>query len=89
MGVKGLRLLDLLLERPTVDVNFVAERLDLAFLTANRLLAAAEKAGVLREVSGRRRGRIYEYTSYVDLFRGAEEADERVPAQLQTSEAGP
>lgn len=81
LGVKGLRLLDLLCERPTVDVNFVADRLDLAFLTANRLLAAGERAGVLREVSGRRRGRIYEYASYVDLFRGAEEADERIADQ--------
>jgi len=75
-GANGLRLLDVLFEKPTVDVSFVAERLDLAFITANRLLAAFERAGLVTEVTGQRRGRVYPYTPYVDLFADREPADD-------------
>jgi cell filamentation protein, protein adenylyltransferase len=85
-GVNGLRLLDLLFERPLVHVNLVKGSLGISFVTANRLVEQLEGLGVLEEITGRRRDRVFSYTPYVALFRdeppGAEEGE------VQETEAG-
>src|SRR5207248_6239566 len=68
-GVNGLRLLDLLFERPLVHVNLVKDSLGIAFVTANKLVEQLEALGVLEEITGRKRGRIFSYTPYIALFR--------------------
>ena len=76
-GINGLRVLDLLFERPLVHVNLVKDSLGIAFVTANKLVEQLEGLGILEEITGRRRGRVFSYTPYVALFRdetpGAEE----------------
>jgi DNA-binding transcriptional ArsR family regulator len=37
--------------------------------TVNAALARLQEAGILREVTGRRRGRIFLYESYLDLLQ--------------------
>jgi Fic family protein len=78
-GVNGLRLLDLLFERPLVHVNLVKDSLGISFVTANRLVEQLESLGVLDEITGRKRDRIFSYTPYVALFQdeapGAQEGD--------------
>jgi Fic family protein len=71
-GDSGLRLLDVLFETPAVDVNFIRERLGGAFVTWNRVLAGFEAAGIVREVTGRRRNRLYHYAPYIALFSDSE-----------------
>jgi Fic family protein len=68
-GVNGLRLLDLLFERPLVHVNIVKDSLGIAFVTANKLIEQLENLGILEEITGRKRDRIFSYTPYVALFR--------------------
>ena len=68
-GVNGLRLLELLFERPLVHVNLVKDSLGIAFVTANKLIEQLENLGILEEITGRKRGRIFSYTPYVALFR--------------------
>jgi Fic family protein len=84
-GVNGLRLLDLLFERPLVHVNLVKDSLGIAFVTANKLVEQLEGLGILEEITGRKRDRIFSYTPYVALFRdeppGADEGE------LQETEA--
>lgn len=86
-GVNGLRLLDLLFERPLVHVNLVKDSLGISFVTANRLVEQLESLGVLDEITGRKRDRIFSYTPYVALFQdeapGAQEGD------IQETEADP
>lgn len=67
--VNGLRLLDLLFERPLVHVNLVKDSLGIAFVTANKLVEQLEGLGILEEITGRKRDRIFSYTPYVALFR--------------------
>lgn len=69
VGVSGLRLLDLLFERPLVNVNLVKDRLGVAFATANNLVSQLEDAGLLLEITGGRRGRIFRYEPYLSLWR--------------------
>jgi cell filamentation protein, protein adenylyltransferase len=80
-GVNGLRLHDLLFDRPLVNVNLVKEKLGVSFATANGLVKAFEDAGLLREITGGRRRRVFSYDSYLSLLR------DEMPSQTMTGEA--
>jgi Fic family protein len=86
-GVNGLRLLDLLFERPLVHVNLVKDSLGISFVTANRLVEQLESLGVLDEITGRKRDRIFSYTPYVALFQ--DEAPTAQEGDIQETEADP
>jgi Fic family protein len=75
-GANGLKLLAELYRRPLVNVNYVTDMLGVTFPTANRLVAGFEELGLLREVTGQRRGRRYRYDAYLRRF-GDEPADDR------------
>ncbi len=67
-GLNGVRLLDLLYDRPLVNVNLVRDRLDVSFATANNLVSQFEQTGLLREITGGRRRRVFRYDSYLALL---------------------
>ncbi len=75
-GANGVRLLSELFRRPLVNVNYVAARLDVTFATANRLIARFEELGVLKEVTGQRRSRLFRYEPYLELFDDPVQLDE-------------
>lgn len=87
LGLNGLRFLDLLFQRPLVNVNLVQERLGFSsFTTANKLVEQLEALGLLEEVTGGRRNRIFRYTPYWRLLEEPEPvAGQDVP--VQTTEA--
>jgi Fic family protein len=67
-GNNELRLLDELYRQPVVNAAWVERHLGVAPATANKVLERCEAAGVVRETTGKRRGRLYRYDEYVDLF---------------------
>lgn len=67
-GPNGLRLLSMLFKRPLINVNAVGRDLDVSFPTANRLVARFEELGLLRELTGQRRSRLFRYEPYLRLF---------------------
>jgi Fic family protein len=75
-GANGLKLLSSLFQRPLVNVNHVARILDVSFPTANRLVGRFQELGILREVTGQRRSRIFRYEPYLELFVETESAQE-------------
>jgi cell filamentation protein, protein adenylyltransferase len=83
-SVNATRLLDLLFRRPLVDVALVRDELGVAFGTANRLIEQLEAVGIVREVTGRRRDRIFRFDSYLDLFGSDEEAPIDVASVQET-----
>lgn len=68
-GLNGVRLLDFLFDRPLVNVNLVKDSLSVSFATANNLVGEFERAGLLREVTGGRRRRVFRYDAYLALLR--------------------
>ncbi|MPZ22709.1 MAG: Fic family protein [Dehalococcoidia bacterium] len=84
-GADSPRLIDLLLRSPLVNVNFVKDRLGVAYLTAAKLIGRFEAAGLVEEITGRKRNRIFRYTSYLDLFEEQEPSE--APAATQTTES--
>jgi len=83
-GANALRLLDLLFERPLVNVNLVKARLGIAFVTANKLVEQFATLGVVDEITGRKRDRIFSYTPYVALFRDEPPAMAGAPEETVT-----
>jgi Fic family protein len=68
MSVKTLKLLDHLFEQPVINVKAAQERLGVSFPAANGMVNDLQKVGVLTEVTGGRRNRMFRFGPYLDLF---------------------
>jgi Fic family protein len=86
-GVNSLRLLDFLFERPLVHVNLVKDKLGVTFVTASKLVDQLAGLGIVDEITGRRRDRVFSYTPYVALFRDQPPAEDE--GEVQETEADP
>ena len=60
--------LDLLARRGEIDVAAAVGELGTSPTTAGRLLERMAVLGIIDEVTGRRRGRVFRYTPFVELF---------------------
>lgn len=89
VGITGIRALDFLFERPLVNVNLLAEHLDVTFATANRVAENLQEFGLLEEITGRKRNRVFSYSPYLRLLRGPEASKDSPPGQIETTEAQP
>ena len=68
--VAAIRLLDRLPSNPVMTVPRAAEMLGLTSPPARKAIELLESLGVLREISGKRRGRAYAYQEYLDALIG-------------------
>lgn len=68
-GVNALRLLDRLFEAPVITARGVQHILGMSADTSNKLVSQFEKQGVLSEMTGKRRNRVFRYAEYLDLFQ--------------------
>ena len=64
----ALTLLESMYRGPFLDVSEAAERTGLSFPPANSLVAAFEELGLLTEITGRRRNRLFYYEPYLSLL---------------------
>jgi Fic family protein len=85
LSTLGLRLLDLLFQRPILNVNLVKKDLDITFVTASRLVDRFRTMHLLKETTGHRRNRRYRYEPYLTLFEEPEGLAST--AQVQTTES--
>ena len=66
-----------LMQRPIVTASALAGRTGLSFVTANRALGHLQELGIVAELTGRRRNRLFSYTSYVEAFAQGTESPSR------------
>lgn len=66
--VDANRLLNELYKQPILDSKQIAELLDIHASTANRLIDNFQKLGILRELTGYKRNRIFAFDEYIHLF---------------------
>jgi Fic family protein len=57
--------------QPVVSARLVERLLDVSQPTASGLVNALADAGLLQELTGRKRNRLFAYREYLDLFPGA------------------
>jgi Fic family protein len=67
-GPNGLRLLSELFRQPLINVRTATALLEVTFPTANKLVGRFEELGLLREMTGRSRARLFRYEPYTRLF---------------------
>jgi Fic family protein len=88
LRINALSVLDYLFQRPLVNVNLLRTELGFSFLTANRLVDALQELGLLEEITGGSRFRVFRYSPYLEIFAEPDSRPEEQPV-LQTTEAGP
>ncbi len=64
----GHRILEHLYQRPILNVSEVVDFLGITYAGANNLVSRLEDLGLLQEITGQRRGRVFRYAPYLDLF---------------------
>jgi Fic family protein len=69
-GGSGLdfRVLDALYAQPLVNAKWVTDVAGVVPATANKILARLEAAGIVREITGRKRDRVFRYDAYLALY---------------------
>ena len=88
-GINELRLLDVLFQRPLVNTQLVMETLQVSDVTARKVIGNLEKAGVLDEITGKDRYRVYRYARYwgiftdrADIMKDGKEYDETLSTDM-------
>jgi Fic family protein len=81
----ALRVHDLLQQNPFLTANLLVERTGLSAPTVNAALADLERLGVVEEVTGRRRGRVFGYRRYLAILG---EGTDPLPAQQDQTPGG-
>jgi Fic family protein len=66
--VDGKRLINELYKHPVTSGSQVAGLLSIHVSTANRLIADFEQLGILKELTGYKRNRMYAFSEYIQLF---------------------
>jgi Fic family protein len=69
----ALALLDQLFRQPVVSARTVEALIDVSQPTASALVRDLERLGILRELTGQPRNRLFAYARYLDLFPGVED----------------
>ncbi|MFM2381203.1 MAG: hypothetical protein RLZZ143_3786 [Cyanobacteriota bacterium] len=64
----GPQLLNLLFEQPLVNIQFIKNNLGCAYVTANNLVDQFQELGLLKEITGWKRNRLYRYEPYLKIF---------------------
>ncbi len=54
--------------RPLISINEVCQKTDLSFPTVNSAVRKLKDIGILREITGKRRNRIFAYQAYLDIL---------------------
>jgi Fic family protein len=65
---KGQALLRQLYSQPVMGANEVAARLDITHQSASSLIRSFEGMGILREITGRKKDRLFMFSEYLGLF---------------------
>ena len=79
----GSEFVDALLRNPAMTVASAAEDLGVSYGTSNTLIGDFERLGLLREITGRRRNRVFLYEPYVDVLVGGWSREVRVGFRLR------
>lgn len=76
----ALRVFDVLRARPLARINDLAARTGVAYPTAARAIEVLARVGIVREITGRSRDRIFAYDGYISILNeGGEPLEQGSP----------
>ncbi|MCP4677077.1 MAG: Fic family protein, partial [Deltaproteobacteria bacterium] len=73
----ALRVHRALMERPIANAGWLVKKTGVTAATVNKSLGHLERLGVVREITGRKRNRIFSYKRHVDIMNRGVELPER------------
>jgi len=85
-SANATQLLDVLFDKPIISVRFAERALRCSYMTAASAISRLEKAGLLTEITGQKRNRLFRYGPYLDLF--SPQAFAPVEGPIQTTASG-
>jgi Fic family protein len=62
------KVINYLYQRPIIDAAKVGEVTNISPASAYKLIADLERFGILKEITGGKRGKMYMFTDYLELF---------------------
>lgn len=65
----GRRVVSFLYQRPLINANKIAEITEISLPSAYKLIGELERLGIVKEITGAKRGKQYWFHDYIDLFR--------------------
>jgi Fic family protein len=68
----GLRLHDVLKRRPFASASLAARETGLTVPTVNRALEQLTRLGIVAEVTGKKRGRVFAYRRYLSVLNDSD-----------------
>ena len=60
---------DKLFDRPIISIKDAANMMDVTFPTANNICIKLAKLGILKEVTGKARNKMFVYKDYLDMLK--------------------
>ena len=81
-GRYGVPLLDLLARQPLITAAYAVEQLGASPTTIGGLLDKATVLGIVEEITGQKRNRVYRYSPLLDLFTSDEPSDLSMPEEV-------
>ena len=72
VAANGLRVLSAMRQRPALTLKHLCEVHGMTFPTASKSIQMLESAGIVRELTGRRRGRVFVYKDYLGILNEEE-----------------
>lgn len=63
------KLICFLYKKPVITLNDISKEMEFEITTANRLIKDFQSLGILKEFTGYKRNRMFEFSDYIDLFK--------------------
>jgi Fic family protein len=67
-AANALRVFDALRDKPLANLNALTDSTGVSYPTVSRAVEALEDLGIVREITGRRRERVFAYARYLDIL---------------------
>jgi Fic family protein len=83
-SVNGLRLLDRLFEIPLITIRVASEYMGVSYVTASSVIQNMEEMGILKEITGQKRNKVFRYEPYMKLFSNQAISLPRAEDQMDT-----
>jgi Fic family protein len=58
-----------MIEKPITSPNQIQEKTQLSYGTVNTGLQELGKLGIIKEITGKKRNRLYAYSKYIDIIK--------------------
>lgn len=67
-STNGFKLLDHLFEVPIITIRAAEKFMEVSYVTASSIIKQMEELGILKEITGQQRNKVFRYEPYLELF---------------------